>query len=125
MSFIRCLNNPDGAYVWHDVNGFVRFTNLGGTGKPRFRATLEKPFEVPARHFYGLMRKWLREGRLEMSYGKFSIKECDEGSRYLLTYKGRSIKLWQVTWHYIVGVAEWHLLSEKERIRRIKVRENL
>lgn len=112
MSFIRCLSNPDGAYV------------IGSalSGLIEFYTTDFKPFYVPPRSFYGLIKKFLKDGE-PCKYGKFSIKESDDFKKYILTYEDVSISLWQVTWWYIVHNAEWRFLSDKERIRRLNLRD--
>lgn len=114
MSFIRCLNNPDGAYVFHSVSGNVEFYTK------RY-----KPFNIPAQKFYGLIKKFIKEGAYltELSWGGFSIKECDKYSKFELSYNGESIKLWQVTWNYIVNNVEWHFLTRKQRITRLNIRD--
>lgn len=128
MSFIRCLSNPDGAYVYHHVNGNVVFTtdycwsNINSP-KNKYRAGMENPFYVPSRYFYGLVKKFIKNYHSDCNYGDFSIKECDGHRKYILTYKGRSIKLWQVTWSYIVNNAEWRFLTRRERNRRLSLIE--
>lgn len=124
MSFIRCLNNPDRAYVYHSVSGYIYFTLKERKGSQKYAARMDNPFSVPAKVFYGLVKKFVKNYHQDCEYKGFSIKECDKFSKFLLTYNGRSIKLWQVTWEYIVRNVERHFMTKKEILRRRKMQEN-
>ena len=54
MSFIRCLNNPEGLYVYDHVDGCISVSWRG-----------HDPVELPRRDFYGLCRQvaWRETGQ--------------------------------------------------------------
>jgi hypothetical protein len=120
MSFIRCLNNPDHAYIYEHANGNVCIHSKEINKKLNFGR-----YEIPRDIFYGLVKKFIKNYNEHCSYKGFSIKECDKYSKYLFIYGNKKFKLWQVTWHYVVNNVEWRFLSQGERNRRIKIIEKL
>jgi hypothetical protein len=102
MSYIRCLSNPDDCYCYHDVNGSVYISTKETIKQGIKNGKFGVGVFIPAREFYGLVKKFHTSWDTEVKWGQFSIKECKGFRKYQLTYKDQSFKLWQVTWHYIV-----------------------
>jgi hypothetical protein len=50
MSYIRCLSNPEGLYIWPDIDGTVKVTMAGKN------FINEKNIPIPV--FNGLIKKW-------------------------------------------------------------------
>jgi hypothetical protein len=71
MSFIRCLSNPEGMYIWDDVDGKVHVSGNDPGGEPR-------TILVPRRDFYGVCRKW-SDGKLDKNdvahSGKIAVQD--------------------------------------------------
>jgi hypothetical protein len=89
MSFIRCLSNPEGLYIWHDVGNFIAIT---GDQIPGI-------WEINTRHWYGLLRQYRKNSRT-CKYGSISIRENENFKVVLKTPHGE-IEMWLVTWDYI------------------------
>jgi hypothetical protein len=49
MSYIRCASNPEGLYIWHDVDGTIHWTDCNGENA-----------RLPVKSFNGLIRKYER-----------------------------------------------------------------
>ena len=114
MSYIRCTGNPDRAYVWHDIDGTVHFTVSGNKGQQVcFNATIEKPFKVPHRIFLGLIRNIIN-GKPH-SYGGFTVEKSIKTGKVTLSYHGQYIRMWEVTWMFIVNQAEKEINRRKKR----------
>lgn len=117
MSFIRCLNNPEGLYIWHDIGGFIAITQNGNTEMKR----------VPVKLFYDLCKNFnKRRCDLDVKSGpdQLGITETNDFSRYTLSYRGDRVQwelpMWQVTWCYIVSNVMRTLAWDKKRKRAKK-----
>ena len=112
MSYIRCLSNPEGLYIF-DSGKYLNFC----------RRDLKL---IPYGYFKSFMRAYTKkenEWRFDnFTWGKLSIKEVYVGHKkklkkidkelgykpgnykYELRYDGELIaRMWQVTWEYIVN----------------------
>lgn len=142
MSFIRCLSNPEGLYVWSDVDGTVHI-HYGGRKRPKPPLSKGDDMCVPYRDFMRACQKW--DGwEDDVRVNGFRIKEehvylktgkpvpnmdrwkkvsayCDHMKKnpaeFLIrvSYKGNFVYLWRVTWQYVVSNA----------VRRIELRKKL
>lgn len=83
MSYIRSTSNPEGLYIWHDVNGPVIVTTQTRDGR--------LPLEV----FEGIMRRWGRD--------PFLYVYDDEG----LTFKGATMKVNKRNWKWQLNYTGW------------------
>jgi hypothetical protein len=65
MSYIRCLSNPEGLYIWHDINGQIAISQYGSNIK-----------WIPYRTFNGLIKKWNRNyWEYPCKYGLANLEE--------------------------------------------------
>jgi hypothetical protein len=131
MSYIRCLSNPEGLYVWHDVDGTVHL-HYGGRKKPKSPLSKGTEMRVPYRTFVRAVERWEASGEDRTSVHGFEIEELhvylktgkrvpdfksnEDAIRYLkdarknpseykirVSYGGSFIHLWSVTWQYVVN----------------------
>ncbi len=112
MSYIRCLSNPEGLYIWGDGKNI----NIAKDG--------DDLKYIPQRTFDGLLKKYHREGswcvedypiryrgaiieEVFIESGKKQtkiekqLKIKDGIFQYRLSYKNWYIDMWQVTWEHI------------------------
>ena len=136
MSYIRCLSNPEGAYVYRDCSGHVMFS----TSRPN-----NVHWRIPVRHFNEICRKWDNYDR-PAKYGEFSVSEAivwQETQQELteaqleslkdvhymfdsppreykvkVTWKGESEFFWPTTWEIIVGRVVRRLAMKKRRKKK-------
>ena len=117
MSYIRCLSNPEGLYIWGDG----KYINIAKGG--------EDLKYIPQLTFDGLLRKYHREGSwcvqgYPITYRGATIEEVHIESnkkitkfekelkfrlgifQYRLSYKDWHIDMWQVTWEHIAKRGE-------------------
>lgn len=138
MSFIRCTSNPEGLYVYHNVDGTITWVGKG----------METETKIPANLFYTFVKKmsyWnaeFKRGSLEIKETFYrtgkkltpDIKRINEaykaqGSQNLLVpgntkitlfYKGVEVaRMWPVTWRYIydnvMGSIERNAAKKKKK----------
>lgn len=141
MSFIRCLSNPEGLYVWSDVDGTVHI-HYGGRKKPKPPLSKGDDMRVPYRTFMRVCKKWdgweddvrvngfrVKEEHVFLKTGKpvpsdlyanvtAYAKHMDKHpAEYLIrvSYKGNFVYLWRVTWQYVVSNAVRRIELRKKR----------
>lgn len=127
MSFIRCWTNPEGLYVWDDINGYVAIAHTLNKPFCSFNDTkfVEDQIQVPRREFYGVCKQWDNSSYKTAKYKDFSAEEVeifdDNGEivpedydylnpthgrktsyRIKVQYKKEFVYLWRVTWEYVV-----------------------
>ena len=113
MSYIRCLSNPEGLYIFDD-------------GKNMNFAIGDKLQIIPSGYFNSFITAYLKKENAwredDFTWGKISIKEVfvlhkkkpDDFQKFLkvkpgsykyeLRYNGKLIaRMWHVTWCYIVN----------------------
>lgn len=100
MSYIRCLSNPEGLYVWADCDGTTYFW-IGGEENDD-----KSCIRIPNHHFVKVCEKWY-EGEDPLSYKGVKVYEDNKDWKIVLSYKGKSIRMWRVTWEYIVRHGTW------------------
>jgi len=123
MSYIRSTSNPEGLYVYHDVNGHIYF-NCSKS--------------IPANIFYRFIREIGNKyhGSFNMDYklGQLEVKEIFYPSKkkipeafkvlgmkpgnYKMTlyWKGKEIaRMWVVTWQYIANNAFRNILRRDKK----------
>ena len=130
MSYIRCLSNPEGLYVYASDNG----VNIHHCLRPPFsskdtKGKLERTIVVPEKLFFDACHRW-DHGPTQWT-GPVSLKDLiikeehvfeDDGTvvpsewnpfsksqkhrktcyRIIFKYKSQYIMLWRVTWDYVV-----------------------
>lgn len=116
MSYIRCLNNPEGLYIWWDVSQQIAIVE--GASPIKW---------APLKEFHALCRKFHKHHNdvdIDTGLHHLMLRETDNYAKYMLTYTGDrvewSIVMWQVTWHYIVNNvmhALRHIESDKRKKR--------
>lgn len=97
MSYIRCLSNPEGLYIYGSSAGLeICFPAVDN----------RKTIICNNSDFEKFVRKWDSEGMPdEFSYKEFSIVEENRGSgefKQYLKIGNEEIEMWHVTWMYIV-----------------------
>ena len=124
MSYIRCGSNPENLYVWGDVSGDV-FFSMGAELK-----------SMPKEVFDGLMHGFIKEDYPEefefqgasirelLGYGYYFPEKSKENplgafhpdfGKIQIAYKDWSIRLWPVTFFYIIHGIEERLRYETLR----------
>ncbi len=114
MSYIRCTSNPDGLYVYHNVDGYMDFMIGGKTHKIPVNIFRTFIREIGDKYhgFFGINFK---KGSLEVK--EVFIKSRKKRDKILkaldfypgsykmqLYYKGNLIcSLWLVTWQYVAN----------------------
>jgi hypothetical protein len=146
VSYIRCLSNPEGLYMWHDVSGKVAMccsAILDKHGNP-------KVLYFPAKDFFKAVRLWednygepvkvgdieLREVWVNVKTGRIredpkNRKEAMKSVRrmfrksaakydlkILFRYKRERIFMWQVTWEYAVNQVLCQKFRDRDVYRR-------
>jgi hypothetical protein len=97
MSYIRCLSNPEGLYIWGSMDGTVTITGN------KF-----KDFSLPTKTFEGLCRKYCRNpgaadsGRIEYKGASVSNEKVGGHFRIVFRYQDKKVVMWEVTWWAIV-----------------------
>ncbi len=117
MSYIRCLCNPEGLYIWGDG----KYVNITLAGRECHECIPEKIFD-------GLIKKFHKEGSWcvqgsPIKYKGATIEEVLIESnkkitklekelkfrhgnfKYRLSYKDWYIDMWQVTWEHVAKKA--------------------
>lgn len=111
MSYIRCLSNPEGIYIWGD--GKQTNITIADTGIHKY---------IPQKIFDGLLKKYNKQfGSTPIKYRGAKIDEIfvesgkkqtkiekqlgikDGKYQYRLSYKNWYIDMWQVTWEHIAN----------------------
>jgi hypothetical protein len=102
VSYIRCLSNPEGLYIWDiwgEKSGRVAITTITDGGH------LIK--YMPRHVFHNLMRRW-RDGKyhdesIRYRGGSLVLDPDSKYGKWDLFYKGwdRPVKCWEVTWMYV------------------------
>lgn len=94
MSYIRCLSNPEGLYIWHDTSGYIVVSYRAGM------------FACAVEDFNYLLEQWDKNGTFA-SRPTCSVKETKK-FKVQLTLRGhdgqkppKRITMWLVTWAYI------------------------
>jgi len=116
MSYIRCTSNPEGLYVWNDVDG-----NVYWSASPQKKGVPTKDdnavlYSMPRKVFRGLMKKFLLCPWPEKySFQGAEIRE-DKDCKFWVSYKPEGkkawkLKLWRTTLAYVVGNFREELLS--------------
>jgi hypothetical protein len=113
MSYIRCLSNPEGLYIWGNRDGTVTVT-----GK-KFEA-----FSLPTRTFEGLCRKYARDGGWndKTIYKDASVSYEMVGGHFrsVFRYQDKKVVMWEVTWWAITSRFE---LEDARRSERARIRK--
>ncbi len=113
MSYIRCLSNPEGLYIWGDG----KYANFTLASEPNF---LDKIVQIPQKTFDNLLKKYIKNYGDNVNYRGASIKvvwvktgklhpkamweiigKYDTDMKIRLSYKNWHIDMWLVTWEYI------------------------
>jgi hypothetical protein len=115
MSYIRCLYNPEGLYIWADE----KYTNITISGKTGIS-------QIPVDIFEGLIKKYHKNFGEDTKYKGASIEQVFvksgkkpnriqkmmnvEDGRYQmrLSYNHWCIDMWLVTWEYIAQHGRRH-----------------
>ncbi len=125
MSYIRCLSNPEGLYIWSDVSGDAIIT--GGPDIPPGVSEPDQWRRMPDELFELLLETWVKNWyedvaitkvidgvKHEVSLIEVLVKyneETDESGRRAVTIEYRNDKgkswtldnIWPVTMHYIAN----------------------
>ena len=125
MSYIRCLSNPEGLYIF----GSRKCIEIYGAGD--FQGKF-----VPYHVWYGFFQKykdnygfWRHDKETNMDFGSYRGFRCgevwddSEGKRRLqvyMSYAGWEIRMWHVTWAYIANGVEQHLPVPKRKRKKKK-----
>lgn len=149
MSYIRCLSNPEGLYIYSDGGGICIHGNFGDD---------EDFMRVPEKDFHGIGMKYGREylmGDRPLKFGGITLREVkvvkgtdriytpihhkkmgihDDTRRWfdkpqtehkiLFSYGGKSFLMWRVTWDYIVRSIQNHVDWDRKEKRKRKRRGN-
>ena len=116
MSYIRCISNPEGLYIWADVSGDAIIA--GGTdvepGVPEPEGWRRMPNELWDKLLETWVKNWYADVALTMVIDDVKhevslIEYSKAGTKLLIEYKndeGKSWTLdniWPVTMHYIAS----------------------
>jgi hypothetical protein len=113
MSYIRCLSNPEGLYIWPEKGGLTMIKIVGRSGL----------FEVPTKNFESVLRQWsesfseILPGNSVKS-GKLSIKEE-------IVSKNRPFQfvwIWDTFLHLFFPHVAWRGTAFSERMHSAKLR---
>jgi len=140
VSFIRSTSNPEGLYIWHDIDGYVD-VSFGGVAPPL--ASKQRSARIPSKTFFKAVSRWDKNYGADekVSVGGFTIEErhifvktgkvVRGGSKAWLrdrrlrtaflvriSYRGTFVHLWRVTWQYVVRNAMERLERPVVRPRR-------
>ncbi len=123
MSFIRCLSNPEGLYIYADCRGRLNISWC--SVDPPLSSRHRGEMRIPRHVFYKVVKQWDQRGDHAYFRG-FSVEEqfiytatgdpvhgTENLKRYLkdkrkrefkikLSYKNDFVFLWYVTWEYVV-----------------------
>lgn len=110
MSYIRCLSNPEGLYVWGDCDGRAYFA----MGADDLRS-------CPIEDFHAVMDEYLEnyESNLPFTSGILTLSEIEEDgpnfSKIKLTFSDgqKEIIMWDVTWTYMVNHRKWDIECDR------------
>lgn len=115
MSYIRCLNNPEGLYIWGEKRDVV-------ISLPDVNGRPGKMYRMPGNEFEGLFRKFnKRECDSDLHYScggarLIPVAGDDRYSKMRLGHdswpKGRWVTAWNVTWHYIATTNTFDFYKE-------------
>ena len=100
MSYIRSGSNPEGLYIIGNTRGQVEFLGADGC------------WGIPRSVFHHVALRWF-DGAHEdkVSYRGLTVEEkqvAPNGDfKVVLTYKDHTVKMWAVTWDYIVNGIAW------------------
>ena len=130
MSYIRSTSNPDGLYVYGDIDGSVHFH---WSIEEPLSSGRERPLMVPQDIFDRALKAWTDSFGENVDVDGFTIAEShvfvDSGqpvpdgyhvlqegaqpSAFLikLAYKGAFVHVWLVTWGYVA--ANWQARQQK------------
>ena len=132
MSYIRCLSNPEGLYIYLSTEGHI---DIAHCLKPPFRSKEKNPtfpgmMVIPPKIFFEACHRWdhgpdqwvgpvkvgdllVEERHIYEDDGtkvpsdwrpfRKGRKERPTSYRILFKYKSQYIMLWRVTWHYVVA----------------------
>jgi hypothetical protein len=131
MSYIRCISNPEGLYIWHDFDGDVKIT-WSNVKPPLSYNVKDKKWpipmmSVPVRVFQSACKKWDEHPYNAVNVKGFTVEEIHVNvktgkrikekefikiinkvkSEFLvrIAYKKKFVYLWPVTWDYVVNSA--------------------
>lgn len=110
MSYIRCLSNPEGLYIWGDISGEIAIC---------INANIKW---ATSEDFHGVFKAYDKNwGEGCYDYGELTLRERDdlEFRWSLSSSRGWEIILWQVTVDYISESVAM-TLTEDSRWWRIK-----
>lgn len=122
MSYIRCLSNPEGLYIWGDGSGNL---TIAHTGTARQRARGDQPIKyIPAKIFHGLFKHWLATCEENVSYRGASLKYLRRGAhfKWKLSYGDWSLYMWDVTLNYLAEKNR-HRWTRKARLMKPKAKQ--
>ena len=136
MSYIRCLSNPEGFYIWSDGHMVHWWGNKMGWGNLGDK----KEFLVPEKIFEGVLRRWakafgcgnvryrgavLEEIHNSKKHQKWWMggekgkepKANPDAYRWRFSYKGRRAIMWRVTLEHMAG-RFWCEECEKRKAKK-------
>ena len=147
MSYIRCLSNPEGLYIYGDGSGILIHYDGGSMYVP------EKDFHKVGLEYvrYHWAEHGMRSGDLvvrevevirgtdmvyfEPRHKKLGIAEVWGHRKYLdgprtdhkvlFSYKGKSFIMWRVTWDYIAQSIKNYVEWEENRKKKRKAKKSV
>lgn len=104
MSYIRCLSNPEGLYIWESFNGLI------------ISQSCDNEFKMPVSIFNNMIRLYVKDCGCNENYSYKGcklvykpvapFKDTPMGKlgvfKWVLTYKKHRLELWDCTWSHIV-----------------------
>jgi hypothetical protein len=134
MSFIRCLSNPEGLYVYHDVCGFISVhgpvnTRIGlrdwGTLKRIYRAN--RIADMDGKRLKVTHDVTVNQRGREVDRSKWSLRRrvsgprCDLKVRIAILHRRtwHRFYLWEVTYRYLMdnAIAQDDWARDKRMVR--------
>ena len=97
MSYIRCLSNPEGLYIWSDGESVT----ITGKNIPLFYSIQEKIFDGLIKK-YNKNKGWLCGESEAIKYKGAKLFE-NADFKVVLSYKDWSVSMFFVTWAYIAS----------------------
>jgi hypothetical protein len=89
MSYIRCLSNPEGLYIWRERGSRVAICE-----------NIKPIIYVRTRDFHAVIRQYLDSGHVPIKRGELRLTETGDFKKCLHT-PDRNIIMYDVTWDYI------------------------
>jgi len=93
MSYIRCLSNPEGLYVYENAGGLVFCMPYP-----------QKGVTCNTANFHEFIKRYDENNWDDFEWNDFSVKEENRNGDYKIYLKidGIEFELWYVTWAHIV-----------------------